>query len=60
MNTNHALTIAITFLSLASYAYVGDSPVTESECIGGGGVVYTDANGYQACDGGTFHGRFVL
>ncbi|MGH8898172.1 MAG: hypothetical protein ACRDZ4_14425 [Egibacteraceae bacterium] len=63
MSTNRALVIAatlMTLMTLAPPAYAGDSPVTADDCVRGGGVVYTDANGFRACDGGTFNGRFVV
>lgn len=47
-------------ISLTPPAYADVNPVTVSECENGGGVVFTNANGFRTCDGGTFHGRSVV
>ncbi|MGH8884050.1 MAG: hypothetical protein ACRDYX_02505 [Egibacteraceae bacterium] len=62
MSSNRALVIAATLMTLMTLtppAYA-DPPVTADDCIQGGGVVFTDANGSRACSGGTFDGRFVV
>ncbi len=61
MNAKRALVIAAiltTLMSLASLAYAG-TPVTEDDCMRGGGAVFLGANGRE-CSGGTFDRRLVV
>jgi hypothetical protein len=63
MKTKRTLIIAATLTTLMSLAppvYANGDPVTQAQCVNNGGVVFTDANGFRVCNGGTFDGRYVV